>query len=220
VNEAFGNFNMGMSIPQLEAMSIFYIPSPSTNRPLENKMLSDAVYKSAYTWEVCNLVAGDFDTTVLNPIIDSLANAIRPHVYADLKKFYTNQQFETNITTDITGSFNIPGLKKFLMNRRTNVLNELSANGCFMGTGELKGEASADVFPNPFTETTTLRMTNQRMTNYTLRIFDVFGKEVIVDLINNSETFVIHRGSLAGGIYFFRIFSETVPVASGKLVVE
>ncbi|HEU4718639.1 MAG TPA: CotH kinase family protein, partial [Bacteroidia bacterium] len=39
VNEAFGNFNMGMQIPQLQALPYNYLSQP-INRPLANKMLA------------------------------------------------------------------------------------------------------------------------------------------------------------------------------------
>src|ERR1051326_1214656 len=63
VNEAFGNFSQGMSISQMENLSIFYISSPTQNRPLEVNMLANSTYKNNYIWELCSLTANKFDTT-------------------------------------------------------------------------------------------------------------------------------------------------------------
>lgn len=67
------------------------------------------------------------------------------------------------------------------------------------------------LYPNPFSETTTLLITNLRTTNlyeytnYELSVYDVYGKKVFVDAIRNSEGFVIHSEALADGIYFLKI---------------
>lgn len=216
VNEAFGNFNQGMNISQIENLSIFYIPTPSTNRPLTNKMLANTTYKNSYIWEVCNFVANDFDTTVLNLMIDSLANVIRPYIYADFRKFYTNQQFETNINADITGSFNIPGLKSFLVNRRSSVLSELTANGCYMNVNESSVFGlQFTVNPNP---------NKGEFTVYGLRfpvqiqVYNSLGQIIHQQTVNSKqETVNLNQTS---GIYFYRILSKDIPVSSGKLFIE
>jgi hypothetical protein len=228
VNEAFGNFQMGMSVSQLENISIFYIPSPSVNRTLENRMLLDSTYRNSYIWEVCNFVANDFDTTVLYPLIDSLAIAIRPFVYADPNKFYTNSQFETNINTNIIigGNFNIPGLKSFILNRRTSVVSQLAANGCYMGVEEENNFADVNVYPNLFTELTTLTINSPLLTkgDGALVLYNVIRKEAIYFSIpketNGLVKIIIPKNNLTSGIYFYRILSNKVPIASGKLIIK
>jgi len=228
VNEAFGNFNQGMSISQLENLSIFYIPSPSANRPLETKMLANSTYKNSYVWEVCNFVTHDFDTTVLNPMIDSLANVIRPYVYADLKKFYTNQQFETNITTDvITGGnppFNIPGLKSFLINRRASAITELANNGCYMGTEEFQVSGSMfQVFPNPTNGIFTL---SGEKFPIRIEVYNPLGQKINETTLNSNQE-AINLNDVNKGIYFYRIIAPSLSgegwgevVSSGKLIIE
>jgi spore coat protein CotH len=216
VNESFGNFSQGMSIAQMESLSIFYISTPTTNRPLEVKMLADATYKSAYVWALCNMVATDFDSTFINPRIDSLANAIRASVYADPNKFYTNVQFETNLSSNITSGFNIPGLKSFLANRRTSVLTELAANGCFMGTEEHQAQSSMfQVYPNPNNGQFTI--TGEKFP-VQVQVYNSLGQMINQTTVNKRQEIVtLHQTK---GIYFYMIRSDNSVFGTGKLIIE
>lgn len=129
VNEAFGNFQMGMTITQLKNLSMFWVSSPAANRPLIQKMLANSTYKDLLKNTICDWIQYDFSNAKLDAKIDSLANAIRTDVYADTKKFYTNTQFEDNLTMDInvTGSpglSTIMGLKPFITARRNALATE------------------------------------------------------------------------------------------------
>ncbi len=216
VNEAFGCFNMGMSITQLENMSIFYIPNPSNGRPLTNNMLANSIYKNSYIWEVCNLVATDFDTLFMNPRIDSLANKIRSYVYADPNKFYTNTQFETNINSNITSGGNIPGLKSFLTNRRANVITELSSNGCFMGLPkDLNVNTEPVIYPNPNKGSFNILNTEFPIE---LKVYNSLGQLVLNQIITNDRQELNLKHGLKG-IYYYSILKEAIPAGAGKLVV-
>lgn len=216
VNEAFGNFNQGMSIAQLEAMSIYYLPSPGTNRPLTVKMLANTTYKNAYMWELCNMVATDFDPLFMNPRIDSLANLIRPHVYADPNKFYTNTQFETNLTSNITSGFNIPGIKSFLANRRANVVTELASNGCFMGIPNHPFSNSLfQVGPNP--SNGQFSITGPEFP-IDLIIYNSLGKMVHRETVQTSESVI--RFDYPQGPYFYQILQNNQILGNGKLLLR
>jgi hypothetical protein len=67
---------------------------------------------------LCDYLLSDFNSTYFTPVIDSLANVIRPSVYADTKKFFSNQQFETNLANNV---MNYPGLKSFISARSASV---------------------------------------------------------------------------------------------------
>lgn len=67
------------------------------------------------------------------------------------------------------------------------------------------------IYPNPFIETTTLQIvpsTRERITNYDLKIYDLFGREVKAKIIRNSDSFVISRGDLPSGMYFLQVKSD------------
>ncbi len=80
-------------------------------------------------------------------------------------------------------------------------------------------ENDFSISPNPFSETATLRITDSRITNYELRFFDLFGREVFPKVIRNSDAFVISRGDLSDGIYFLQVKTEK-GAAVKKLIIQ
>lgn len=104
--------------------------SNATTRPLTGKIYSTPALRSAYLQTLCQLYNGYFSTTILNPKVDSIADVIRPYVYADPKKMYTNTQFENNINNDIfVGTQRIPGIKSFITARQNSVQTQLTNLG-------------------------------------------------------------------------------------------
>jgi hypothetical protein len=141
VNEAFGNFQMGISLASLKVLPIGHIPMPAQQRPILNRFWQDPVLKAAYADVYCDLVQ-DFSNQKMNVRIDSLADLIRTAVYDDPFKFYTNTQFEQNLNQDLPGGggpglSGIAGIKPFIAARRASVLQQLAAFGCSAtSTGE------------------------------------------------------------------------------------
>lgn len=222
VNEAFGNFNQGMNISQLENLSIFYIPNPPSTRPLTNRMLQNPTYKNNYIWELCNFIFSDFDTAYLYRQIDSIADVIRPYVYADTQKFYTNSQFEQNIYSNvISGTFSIPGLKPFILNRRNSVISQLAANGCIAGVSEMNSSEKIYLYPNPCQDNLYLILPD-----------DLANKELTIDLYNITgqkvKTVTTHKlplqrqfiniEGLESGLYFCIISSENKIYHTSKIL--
>jgi uncharacterized repeat protein (TIGR03803 family) len=74
------------------------------------------------------------------------------------------------------------------------------------------------VYPNPFSETATLQITNPQIMNVELTIYNVFGQTVYNTLIHNSS-FVISRGDLSNGIYFLQL-KTSEGVVEKKIVIE
>lgn len=214
-NEAFGNFNMGMSIPQLENLSLSYIPSPANSRPLTDKMLQNSIYNNVYINTVCNFVANYFSNSYFDPKIDSLYNVIKPYVYADTNKPYTNQNFEDNINQTVMG--NIPGLKSFISNRRAGLINQLAVYGCNMSAGEWNGlSASCSVYPNP--ASAEFRVNASRYP-VMVTVINSFGQEVHSQKIFSGAD-AVRLNDISKGIYFCRFFIEDAPVSGAKLVIE
>jgi hypothetical protein len=205
VNEAFGNFSMNLTIQQLEQLSLFHVPSPQTNRPLNMKMVQDPYYKGYLAFVACEYIRNGFTTTEINAKIDSIANVIRPHVYADPKKFFTNQQFESNINTNMG---NIPGLKPFIANRRTALINELFSYGCYVGVEETGGNGGISVYPNPFNGSIVIRGSFGAET-IQLKLYSMLGQEVAAaSLAGSSELELDLSGKeLPAGVYFLEVSS-------------
>lgn len=221
VNEAFGEFNMGMTISQLEDLAITYIPAPASNRPLHQKMLANGYQPLLYD-RVCDLINFDWSIWNLRDKIDSLANVIRPYVYADPNKFYSNANFETNIESDLTlggpppgGTF--PGIKSFLTNRRESIAAEMSANGCVVSVSENGyNPQGIIVYPNPFEQFLQLR-SEQNIQEFI--ITDVTGSVVLQKAVNNTS-FEVYTGDLSKGVYILTVKNAKFETLMNKTLIK
>ncbi len=127
VGLGFGLFNSGVA--NQETLNLQYIIN-TNNRPLMGKILSNSTLKQEYLKSICSLNKNFFNVSTLSNKIDSLASIIRPYVYLDLRKQYTNQQFEQNINSDLAisgvgGTNKIPGLKSFITSRKNSINQQL-----------------------------------------------------------------------------------------------
>lgn len=155
VNEAFGNFQMGIPLQNLKTLPFTHIPQPMQQRPLMNRLLPDPAFKQQLADRICALLP-DFSNTRLDSRIDSLAALIRADVYADTLKFFPNNQFELNLYQDIIpgpgapGVTAIAGLKPFISARNSSLRQQLVAYGCTATAVDMvEGRASVRVYPNP-----------------------------------------------------------------------
>lgn len=92
--------------------------------------------------------------------------------------------------------------------------------GCIstVGAAEPSGPYLVEVFPNPFTSTTTLSFEMLPREQYTLELLDLQGR-VVRDYGRLAGSRVtIERGDLPAGLYLYRLSGKQVQV--GKLVVE
>ncbi|MCW3104644.1 MAG: hypothetical protein JWO09_3084 [Bacteroidetes bacterium] len=172
VNESFGNFNMGLTNTQLQNLSMFHVSSPASSRPLVQKMLTVPAYRNLLISTICQWMENDFTNAALDPKIDSLANAIRADVYADTKKFYSNADFDNNLSSDVGMTM---GIKSFIAARRTALLAELAANGCNVGVEEMQQEDAVRIYPNPAGESITVDFKSSGPEN-TLSVYDLTGR--------------------------------------------
>lgn len=214
VNEAFGNFNMGMTIPQLECLDIFYIPNPQTNSPLAKNTLDNAALKLEYTWHMNDFIQYYFSENYLFPTIDSLYNKIKSYVYADTKKMYTNQHFEDNINQNISvgggpGGGNIAGLKSFITNRRNCVNTQLMQLGYpNVSVTEIIADNTLKIYPNPANALLTIESENSSIEN--IEITDCIGKVVFCFPFNDIQpyTHTVDIQTLRNGLYFVKTTSN------------
>ncbi|MFB3776659.1 MAG: CotH kinase family protein [Bryobacteraceae bacterium] len=130
LNETFGTTGDGsprITVPA--TLSPLYLPTSSSGgagsgpsmggpRPLMEKLWAVDAYKRTYLRMLARMLREGFDVTSMQAQINRLADLIRPDVYADTRKFYTNQQFETSLTSQISGTQNpILGLTQFVRDR-------------------------------------------------------------------------------------------------------
>lgn len=125
LNQSFGNYFVGVSGKKAE-LSVFHT-SDARARPLVGKIFQSNALTQEYLKSFCQLFHEYFSTARLSRQIDSIANAIRPYVYADPRKQFTNAQFETNLDSDVaTGSTSgAAGLKSFVALRAANIQTQL-----------------------------------------------------------------------------------------------
>ncbi len=219
VNEAFGNFNMGMGISQLENLNVTWLPSPADSRPLLNRMIQNSTYQNFYLGYLCQWIQNDFSLAVIGLKIDSLVNIIRPYVYADPNKQFTNANFELNVDHDF---MNYPGIKDFITNRRASLTTQLIALGCSaLQLEELKETGfKFQIFPNPFDQSATVEFDNPQHEDFDLMVYNPVG-QLLLSIENiKSDHVKIERRNLADGIYFFRLQKEGELMATGKFILE
>jgi hypothetical protein len=212
----------GTGITNMETLNIAYVIN-DTSRPLLNKVFSTTTLKNAYLLALCNLYKTYYTTSALYPHIDSIASTIRSSVYADPRKMYTNAQFETNIISDITVSGERkPGLKSFIMLRSNSIQSQLTALGIncenAISNGNeiynLKYELNQN-YPNPFNPETKIKYSILKLSQVTVRIYNILGQNVRVlvnNVTQNSGTYTVYwngkdeNGAVVpSGIYFYSL---------------
>lgn len=222
VNEAFGNFKMGFNTQQIENFNLFY-SGQTGSRPLIEKMVQNNTYKTQLADYTCEVLRTYFTEDYLFPRIDSLANAIRPHVYADTKKTYTNQQFEDNLIQTITtsgpgGGFTILGIKSFISARIASLFSQLQPYGCFAVSNEPAIIESVNLYPNPASTKITVSLSEDSVP-ITLSIFTLSGQKVQEKALSYGKT-EISVEDLAVGVYFYELNSENTKKGYGKLLIQ
>ena len=86
---------------------------------------------------------------------------------------------------------------------------------------ELAGISSIEVYPNPFTESTTIMVQSTQLEGqYTLEMIDVTGKVVATQSGDFNQSLVIQKNNLTPDLYFYRITQNGVKLGTGKLIVQ
>ena len=126
------NFALGTYKPflypqsQLPYLPVFWESAMPLERPLVNRMFQVEEYRQIYLSDYQYLMDNVFQEELLFSRIDSLVNMIRPAVYADTLKMFTNEEFEQSILEDIPyGNSYIFGIKSFLQTRIESINEQL-----------------------------------------------------------------------------------------------
>ncbi|MBK7381850.1 MAG: CotH kinase family protein [Flavobacteriales bacterium] len=192
-NEAFGRYSGG--VPNLTNLAPNYV---ANSRPLMTKIMNTPTFYAAYRTEYC-AVFDAFMNSALDPHIDALAALIQPHVFADPNKQYTNAQFTTNLTSNITvtggpgGGQTVFGLKSFINSRRVYLTGVL---GCATIGIDESIDQVFEVFPNPCHEEMRFVLPQGSVVKG-IRLVDLTGRQVSAERIGN--TLVL--GELPTGLY-------------------
>ena len=220
----------------IETLPVTYVES-DTGRPLLSKIMNDPILKNEYLYAFCNIFLYNFTTAKLFPKIDSIANIIRPFVYEDPRKMFSNAQFETNIVSDIivSGSRK-PGLKSYISLRRSSIQSQFNTLGinCEVGIPEENINVNSfdlmQNYPNPFNPSTNIEYSLYKSGNVTLKIYDNLGKEVY-SLVNNlyqvQGNYIVswngtnNKGVLVpSGMYFYKLETGINSVTKKMLLLK
>ncbi len=171
INEAFGVFNIGMTSATMRTMAIDW---HQANRPLAQRLFEDMPeFRPLVEMAISELLATTLEYSRFSARVTELADLVRPYVYADPNKMFTNANFETNLDNDIGGgsppSSSAPGLRSFVRDRGAYLasivgeyspvdvsgavlVNEVMASNAstIAGEGQLPCEFALAAYPNPF----------------------------------------------------------------------
>jgi len=139
LNMAFGGFNQyGFTPTELRELPIDWYATetgPPPGTPSERPLARRCFEEWPPFWNLVNSALEELLSTTLDPTtfslrVTELSDMIRPYVYADLNKQYTDDDFETNLDDDVIfygphGPEGIPGLRNFIQQRATFVEGEI-----------------------------------------------------------------------------------------------
>ncbi len=121
INEAFGVFTFGMSGDDLRTMAVDW---HSDGRPLAERLFDDcSLFPHLVDCALHELLATTLDYSTFDDRVTELADLVRPYVYADTNKMFSNTFFEINLDSDVGGGgpppygMSIPGLRDFVYDR-------------------------------------------------------------------------------------------------------
>lgn len=223
VNEAFGLWNVGMPLDQLYNLDIFYMPgNPQFDRPLTYYMLQDSLFRKQYTDKLYELVCNEFKPSKLFPKIDSLYNLIRTDVYADTNKIIGNTFFEENIDNDVEIQGYpgwVPGLKKFVQDRRDTLISQLEAIGyVFSGIDRIgKTTTELHIFPNPAADHVNIGLPGKYISAGNVAIFSSTGELLKSFSYKSGSSIEIDCSGFPAGLFFVKITGEGKSYA-GKFI--
>lgn len=220
-NEAFGNFKMGLSQSQLLNLPYTHIPQPFNQRPLMNRILQDVNLKQDYTDRYCELLPF-FTNEAFDARIDSLADLIRPHVYEDTKKTYTNDQFEQNLSQDVSlpspqGQFVVAGLKSFITARRASLVQQLEVVGCAVSAVEMAEAGDVVIYPNPTNGQFFIKNNGTPIVKTSLN--DLIGRPLKHWEGKLANGQIDWSAALPAGAYFLKMVRENGSITVRKLLV-
>lgn len=89
-----------------------------------------------------------------------------------------------------------------------------------IGIDDIKNpEHMVSIFPNPFSESTTLEIQGLEASQVYIEIYDMEGRLVQQDVANSKYIIQIHRKGMADGMYTYKVIADGEFIGTGKLIV-
>lgn len=77
------------------------------------------------------------------------------------------------------------------------------------------------LYPNPFTNSCTIKIIGNNFSKLLLKIYDIVGQEVKSVYVGDNKEITLNRDNLPSGMYFYRLIqNKTEVISNGKFVIE
>ena len=77
------------------------------------------------------------------------------------------------------------------------------------------------IYPNPFSNSCTIRFNGNNLNNAELKVYDLLGQEVKSVYLGSNKQIILNRDNLPSGMYFYRLIqNKTEVISNGKFVIE
>lgn len=203
-NETFGSYAFGVQTPMTNLPIDFF----QGQRPLLERVFENELFMNQYTSEICLLLNTVFNPEYLNPIIDNYKELIQQYVYADNNKMFSNNDFDTNINSNLGGpGGTIYGLKSFIQAR----YNYLSAAVNCNAFASLPSFISEDfsVYPNPSNGLLNIHGVDSYPVAY--EVYSIEGKCVLSGQLHSNEH-ILDMSMLQPEMYLLKIGNKPLKV--------
>ncbi len=186
---------------------------PATETPNEDSCFSAGASAKFYVFirnETTGLVA---NMKIINPGGTTFSSWVHNSNNTYIAPSY---YFMTKVLPVTAGTYTFEATYNNIVCQKTFKIN---CNG--MGISQTGTSTNSQVYPNPFTGETTIKISSAvKIENAELKIFDVLGNEVrIISGINNAEV-KIERKNLNAGVYFYKLMQNGEILADGKILAE
>jgi hypothetical protein len=149
-----------------------------------------------------------FNPEYLNPIIDNYKELIQQYVYADNNKMFSNNDFDTNINSNLGGpGGTIYGLKSFIQARYNYLSSTVNCNAFASLSSFISEDFSA--YPNPTSGS--LIINGDHLYPLAYELFSVDGKCVLRGALNSAEE-RLDISHLRSEMYHLKVGNEWIKV--------
>jgi hypothetical protein len=186
--------------------------SGETPQQLVKKMQANSDYRSLYFQHICYILLSRFNLEELEAYIDAYAALIRPDLDTDPNKFYSISDFDTNVSSELIVPGTVlepgasyPGIKSFISERMTAVLDQLSDHGfsCVLNVEEEQASVGIDAYPNPIEDRLIIDMGTETITSE-LNVFSITGQKVYQSKLVSGKN-EIDFSTFDSGVYLISI---------------
>jgi hypothetical protein len=166
-----------------------------------------------------------FNEEHMHAQIDATAELIAQFVYADSHKMYSNNDFDTNLSSNLIGGggpggggpggSTTYGLKSFVTNRASYVMTQLECPTSDVATQEA---SRLIVYPNPATDRIHVQLDPSSTSD--VRLTNLVGQLVRTQRLTSAGLVQFELGDLPSGTYVLEVVEAGLPAMRTYVVVD